>query len=90
MNQVVINADIWKKGDGPAPTYRVYVDDHLLTERDFVWPSDRTYIKEWIEVFLEPGWHELKIENCTPANGELIVRNVKVNDAMADFKFKVQ
>ena len=82
MNQVVINADIWKKGDGPAPTYRVYVDDHLLTERDFIWPSERTYIKEWIEVFLEPGWHELKIE--------LIVRNVKVNNAMADFKFKVQ
>ena len=34
--------------------YRLYVNDYLLTERDWVWDAD-TYIEEAISIDVDPG-----------------------------------
>jgi len=60
------------------PVYRVYVDDELLTERTWVWPAHEIYIKEHIEVDIDPGKHIVKIHNCSPDNS-LKFKNVTVN-----------
>lgn len=47
--------------NGGQPSYRVYVDDELLTERTWIWAAYETYICENIEVELDSGEHEVKI-----------------------------
>lgn len=89
MIPTCINVDVWCRYQGEAPVYRVYVDDQLLTERDFIWEYSRHYISEHIEVLLEPGWHELKIENCSGPGVEFFARNIFVNGTGAGAKFIV-
>lgn len=43
-------------------SYRIYVDNDLITERTFIWDKDQTYISEHIFVSLSPGAHEIKVE----------------------------
>ena len=47
-----------------TPMYRVYVDNDLLTERTWIWPVYENYIKEYIEVDIDPGEHQVKIVSC--------------------------
>ena len=84
MALVSISVDVYcSNGDG-NPTYRVYVDDELLTERSWSWPSYEIFIREHIQVDVEPGAHRLYVReaNCEPVfytqnitvNGEVSVR----------------
>lgn len=45
--------------------YRIYVDEDLITERTFGWPSFKNYIRENLICLLDPGIHTLTIENHT-------------------------
>ncbi len=87
MIHTYINVDVWCRYNGEAPIYRVYVDDQLLTERDFIWESSRHYISEHIEVLLDPGWHTITIENCSGPAVEFFTRNIVVNVKPAGEKF---
>ena len=49
--------------DDPPPVYRIYVDGHLITEREFTWPGYQVYIRENLVCNLLPGPHVLNIEN---------------------------
>jgi hypothetical protein len=60
------------------PTYRVYVDDELLTERSWVWPAYEVYVKEHIEVDVEPGAHRLYVRECN-CDAVFEVKNIVVN-----------
>lgn len=62
--------------------YRIYFDDELLTERDWIWGQE-TYIHEHIEVDVEKGsMHTVRVEvvksNPTYLT-QLVLRNFKVN-----------
>ena len=72
-------------GDKP-PVYRVYVDNDLLTERDFTWPGPEIFIQEQIIVNLTPGAHSVKIEHAN-RHGTITVKNIQVNGqaSAADF-----
>lgn len=45
------------------PIYRIYVDNEMLVERTFVWPSYQNYITEHMYCLLETGVHTLSLEN---------------------------
>ena len=45
------------------PNYRIYIDGELLTERTWRWTPYKVYIQEHIEVNLEPGDHNILIDN---------------------------
>jgi len=77
MREVRITADVHASwGDAP-PRYRVYVDQDLLTERDFIYPGSEIYITEHILVRLKPGGHVIKIEQI---NGDNIrIKNIQVD-----------
>lgn len=45
------------------PTYRIYVDNDLITERTFIWPSYKAFVRENIICNLSKGLHKLRIEN---------------------------
>lgn len=89
MTHTCIDVDVWCKWQDLPPVYRIYVDEELLTERDFVWETSRHYITEHIEVYLDPGWHELKIINCNPDRAEFIPNNIVVNGAGAGARFLI-
>jgi len=46
--------------------YRLYVDDELLTERTWSWPSYEIFIRENIEVRVGPGRHLVRLVNLGP------------------------
>jgi len=45
--------------------YRIYVDEDMITERTFIWPGYKNYIRENIICILEPGNHTLTVKNCS-------------------------
>ena len=88
MREHVITVDVYaRQGDQP-PRYRIYVDNNLLTERDFVWPGHEIYIKENILVNLEPGQHNLTVEQIN-SFGSIQAKNVTVNGAPSSWDFVV-
>ena len=69
MAAVNISIDVHCTVGHGEPVYRIYVDNELLTERSWVWPSYEVLIKEIIEVnFEDYGLHTLKLENCSVPN----------------------
>lgn len=78
MALVSITADVHCDTTENSPAYRVYVDNDLLTERTWIWPPYDQYICEHIEVNLEPGQHQLRIEKCS-SHGNFTVKNFTVN-----------
>jgi hypothetical protein len=82
MALVRLTADVYCHRSEGGPSYRIYVDDEMLTERSWIWPAYETFVRELVEVDVAPGAHRLKIVecNCHPvfelrditANGEPI------------------
>lgn len=80
MTHVVITAEVYcTRGDG-NPIYRIYVNDDLLTERNWTWPAYETYIRENIEVEVDAGTHQLNLVDCNP-EPVFYLKNVTVNGA---------
>jgi len=86
MKECLITADVYARWIDKPPTYRVYVDNELLTERDFIWSGHDMFIRENIVVNLEAGNHNLKIEQVS-GNGTIQVKYITVNQSpsTADF-----
>lgn len=67
--------------------YRLYFDDELLTERDWIWSQD-IYIQENMIVDVSPGLlHTIRIEviKSNPAYlTQLALRNFNVNGVRQD------
>jgi len=50
----------------------------MLTERTWGWPSYEVFIKEHIEVDIEPGPHKVIIHNCSP-DSNISFKNLIIN-----------
>jgi len=79
MKEHLITADIYASWGDVPPRYRIYVDQDLITERDFTWPGTQIYITENILVNLPIGGHTVRIEQI---NGD----NIKVKNLAVDHK----
>ena len=55
MSATTITVDVYCARSEGSPIYRVYVDDDLLTERNWSWPAYEVYIQEHIEVDVAPS-----------------------------------
>ena len=88
IQECSILVDVYASWSTGHPTYLVYVDDDLLTERDFTWPGPEVYIQENIIVNLEPGLHSVRIEHVN-RHGSITVRNIKVNGAASATDFVI-
>jgi hypothetical protein len=78
VKEHLITVDVHAHWGVTPPRYRIYVNDHLLTERDFVWAGHEIYIRENISVRLNPGTHKLRVEQIGDS-GKIIVKNVTVD-----------
>jgi hypothetical protein len=87
MNEHTITVDIY--ADSGEPRYRVYIDNNLLTERDFTWASHEIFVRENIIVNLGEGLHTLYVEQVG-TNGTIKPQNVTVDGKPSLFDFTIE
>ena len=73
---VQITADIHCTWEGLNPSYRLYVNDELFTERTWIW--DQFYLEETVSIEAEPGDFHLRWELVPPHLAHLEVTNMRV------------
>lgn len=71
-----ITADIHCNWEGLNPSYRLYVNDELFTERTWIW--DRFYLEETVSIEAEPGDYRLRWELVPPHLAHIDVTNIRV------------
>jgi len=74
---VRVLCNVYCNWQGDDPSYRVYVNDELFTERTFSWPD--CFIEEMIQVEAEPGNYEIRYEVISPGLVQLRVENMHVD-----------
>ena len=57
---VKVLIDIHCKWAGTAPSYRVFVNEELFTERTFIWQDQ--HLTEMLQISAEPGVYQVRVE----------------------------
>lgn len=78
MKEHAITLDVYASWSDKQPCYRIYVDGDLLAEHDFTWHGHEVYVREYVQVLLEPGEHNLRVEQVT-TQGTIKVKNITVD-----------
>ncbi len=65
MKRISIVIDIHCVKLGQRAAYRIYVDQDLITERDWVWPASKIFVRENLHVDLAQGQHGVKVESLS-------------------------
>lgn len=87
MKIVTVTADVYSTIQH-AP-YRVYVDNTLMTERTFIWETNKNYIREHIVIQVEEGTeHTVKAESLK-VNGAISIKNVTLDGEPVNSTFVV-
>ena len=61
------------------PTYRVYFNDELMTEREYIWNNDTQVLQENLPVIADVDIpHIIRIEQVKPQSGIFTVRDVQI------------
>lgn len=58
-----LEVDVYSHWSDNPPIYRIYIDNEMLVERTFGWPSYQNYITEHMYCDLDTGVHTLFLEN---------------------------
>lgn len=84
---VELTVDVLCKWGPYSPSYRIYVDNNLLTERTYIWNNEEAYIREHIVINVPPGDHTLTLEKCGERwiFGEFSLTNLTVDGKPAEF-----
>lgn len=63
-----------------APTYRVYFDDELMTERTYIWHNDRHVLRECLSVNADPDiGHVIKVEQVGQQTGAFCIEGIETD-----------
>lgn len=70
--EVRIEAHVYAYYEQNIPTYRIWVNDNLYTEREY-WPNcSINYIEEQMIIEVQPGKHKITLEKVRPKNAEWV------------------
>lgn len=81
---VRVVSDVFCKWEGLAPTYRVFVNDELFTERTWIWTD--AYLEEMLQIQAPPGKYVIRYELLAPHLAQLEARNMRVVQGSANIK----
>ena len=81
---VRVVADLHCSWEGLPPTYRVYVNDELFSERTWTWTD--SYLEEYLQILAEPGKYKIRFELVPPYLAQLWVKEMRVNSDFATIK----
>lgn len=79
---VKVLCNIYCDWDALPPTYRLYVNDELFTERTWHWTD--FYLEEMIQIEAEPGEYKIHYELVPPHMAKLTVKNFQIGHGKAD------
>lgn len=74
---VRVAAEVHCSWEGLPPTYRVYVNDELFSERTWIWTD--AYLEENLQILAQPGKYQIRFELVPPYLAQLWVKNMHVN-----------
>lgn len=80
---VIVSFDLFCQWSERAPTYRIYVDNELQTEREYKFNNKEVYLNERIPLYLEPGEHKIVVENLSHS-AIFTTRNLHVDQGEAE------
>tara|TARA_B100000424_G_C22654832_1_gene360732 strand:+ start:10 stop:309 length:300 start_codon:yes stop_codon:yes gene_type:complete len=87
---VVVSVDLHCNWEVNPPMYRLYVNDELFTERNYVWQASE-FVTENLALLAPPGEYEIRIE--TPSNFNFKIRNLQCKYGKAqllnDTRFRI-
>ena len=81
---VRVLADVYCDWEGLPPTYRVYVNDELFTERTWTWTD--CYLEELLQIEAPAGKYQIRYELVPPHLAQLRVENMRVDLGPANIK----
>lgn len=73
----IITVDVYCVGIENSPRYRIFVNNYLITERNFAF--DQQYVRENIFVNLGPGVHTFHLES---EHSGFSLKNLTVNNQL--------
>jgi hypothetical protein len=73
-----LEVDVYGHWSDTPPIYRIYVNNEMLVERTFGWPSYQNYITEHMNCDLDTGVHTLCLENLD-LKSRFELKNFNVN-----------
>lgn len=79
MNNHFVKAlfDIDCDWEGLPPVYRVYVNDELFAEREWIWTD--SYLSEMLQIDAPPGVYAVRIEPVGPCLAKFSTKNYRVD-----------
>jgi hypothetical protein len=71
-----------------APTYRLYLDDELMTERTYIWHNNEYVLQERIPAYANDE-ATIRIEQVGQHSGEFSVKQVVTNPPGLNIKVQI-
>jgi hypothetical protein len=78
---VRVLCDVHCDWEGLPPSYRLYVNNELFTERTWSWTNE--YLEEMLQIEAEPGEYIIRYELVPPYLAQLKVENIRVDHGPA-------
>jgi hypothetical protein len=70
--------------EGLPPVYRIYVNDELFTEREWIWIDH--YLTETLQIEAPPGQYSVRVEPVGPCIANFVVKNNKIDHGHAAWR----
>ena len=80
---VFVECDVYCQGWTNPPSYRVYVNDELFTERTWIWPDH--YLTEMLQISAPPGDYRVTVQAVGPQLAQFTVTNHRVEYGPAEW-----
>jgi hypothetical protein len=74
---VKLNLDLFCDWKRVPPTYRLYINHELFTERTYIW-SGTQYIQEIISLDAPPGKYTIRVDNLGDPECQFKIRNLTI------------
>lgn len=78
--EVKISFNLYAYYEHQCPIYRIWVDDHLMNEREFWTDCLTNYIEEVLHLELDPGYHTLLVEKITVPQAKIWVEKLIIEN----------
>jgi len=80
QKDILVQVDLHCKWEKSPPMYRLYVNDELFSERNYIWQAGE-YIRENLVMNAPSGSYRIRIE--TPSDFHFKLRNLRCIDGKA-------
>jgi len=78
MKQVELTCEVRCLDEAENQSYRLYVDNNLITERTWIW-HNQIRIKEHVYIDIEPGEHTIKVESVNKSFIKFLVTALHID-----------